>query len=104
MRECFTPPAMNSLVKEFQRDLVDSSKSATELLRHAKLISAKLGRDDITAWIDLELYGYGADAPVPTYRIIEGGRLMVFNPRGKWEAVGQVRKSLPTRQPVAELE
>jgi hypothetical protein len=48
---------MGSLVKDFQRDLVQSSKSTVELLRTAKLISVKLGLDEITEWINSELNG-----------------------------------------------
>jgi hypothetical protein len=48
---------MSSLVKDFQRDIVQSSKSTTELLRTAKLISAKLGLNDITEWVNSELNG-----------------------------------------------
>jgi len=71
---------MGSLVKDFQRDIVQSSKSTVELLRTAKLIAAKLGLNDITEWVNAELNGYQSGATAPLYRRISGGELQIFNP------------------------
>jgi hypothetical protein len=48
---------MGSLVKEFQRAILQSQKATKELLRTAKVISIKLGLDDIAEWIAAELNG-----------------------------------------------
>src|SRR5437764_17490 len=97
---------MASLVTDLQRDILNSKKPVTEILRSAKLISAKLSLNDITAWIGFELNGYPQGTDVPDYRLIKGGHLEVFNPyQGGWGFAGAVEnwKSL-TSQPVPELE
>jgi hypothetical protein len=95
---------MASLVRDFQRDIVQSSKSTTELLRTAKLISAKLGLNDITTWVNSELSGYSQGASVPDYRVLSGGDLQVFNPYRGWQYINHVKRSVPIGQPVPELE
>jgi len=42
-----------------QRDILNSKKTVTEILRTAKLISAKLGLTDISDLIESELGGPG---------------------------------------------
>src|SRR6266404_5799885 len=97
---------MPSLVRDLQRDISASNKSVTEILRTAKLISAKLGLSDITAWIESELNGYKKGEVVPEYRQIKGGHLEIFNPyQGGWIFAGDVQKwRSRTSQPVPELE
>jgi AbiTii len=95
---------MGSLVKDFQRDIVQSSKSVTELLLTAKLISIKLGLSDITEWASAELGGYRDSTKVPVYRSIPGGQLQVLNPMRGWIPAGQIRQNFPVLQPSAELE
>ncbi len=95
---------MGSLVRDFQRDIVQSSKSTTELLRTAKLISIKLGLNDITEWVSSELNGYTDPKKVPSYRSIPGGQLQVLNPVRGWMPVGQVRQDFPVFQPMIEIE
>ena len=95
---------MGSLVKDFQRDIVQSSKSTTELLRTAKVISVKLGLTDITEWINCELNGYEDDKAIPSYRHFSGGGLQYLNPYQGWRPAGQLKGSFPCGQPVSGLE
>jgi hypothetical protein len=95
---------MSSLVREFQRDIVQSTKSTTELLRTAKLISVKLGLSDIGDWINSELTGYQHGIEIPPYRGMSGGSLQVLNPYRGWQPVGQLKQTFNIAQPVSELE
>jgi AbiTii len=95
---------MSSLVKDFQRDIVQSSKSTTELLRTAKLISAKLGLNDISEWVNCELNGYEEGATIPPYRYLSGGELQVRNPVHGWLPVEKINKAFRVGQSVSELE
>jgi hypothetical protein len=95
---------MSSLVRDFQRDVVQSGKPTTELLRIAKLISAKLGLSDISTWIDYELAGYPPDVEIPKYRIIQGGTLEALNPVRGWQTVGHVGIRIPVGQSIGEID
>jgi hypothetical protein len=95
---------MASLVTNFQKDILNSKKSVTEILRTAKLISAKLGLTDISEWISFELGGYPEGAKIPEYRQIKGWALQVRNPALGWQSAGYVDLSMGTKQPVSELE
>jgi hypothetical protein len=70
---------MASLVAKFQKDVLDSTKSVTDILRTAKVISAKLGLNDIEEWTSAELNGYPSNESVPDYRHAVG-TLQVDNP------------------------
>ena len=82
--------------------------SATFLiLRTAKLISAKLGLNDISDLIESELSGYIDIAKVPSYREMAGGNLYYFNPARGWCFAGDISPReyrYRTPQPVSELE
>jgi hypothetical protein len=95
---------MSSLVRDFQRDIVQSKKSVTELLRTAKLISAKLSLTDINAWVGHELGGYSDVSLLPSYRFFNGGVLFAFNPMRGWQRAGYVKRKLPVLQSMPELE
>ncbi len=95
---------MSSLIKDFQRDLIQSKKSTTELLRTAKLISVKLGLSDITEWLAAELNGYDDPAKIPEYRRVTRGELQVRNPVTGWMPSGQIKLNIKNSQPIAELE
>jgi AbiTii-like protein len=98
---------MRSLVTDLQRDILNSKKSVTEILRTTKLISAKLGLSDISQLIESELSGYTDLAKVPAYREISGGNLYYFNPVRGWCFAGPVPSNeyrYRTPQPVSELE
>ena len=71
----------------------------------AKLISAKLKLDNITQWINHELNGYPEGTILPEYRCFRGGSLQYLNPYTGWnDVVGHRNVSMPTLQPVTELE
>ena len=96
---------MASLVRDFQRDIVQSSKGTTELLRTAKLIAAKLNLPEISEWVGRELTGYPSDGSrIPPYRIIAGGMLMALNPVRGWQSAGHVNRQFPIIQSMPELE
>src|SRR5437764_9542184 len=97
---------MPSLVTDLQRDILNSKKSVTEILRTAKLISGKLGLNDISNWLGHELNGYPKDQEIPEYRQIKGGHLEIFNPyQGGWIFAGAVSEwRSRTSQSVPELE
>lgn len=98
---------MSSLVIDLQKDIINSKKTVTEVLRTAKLISAKLGLNDISQLIDSELGGYSDQASIPKYREIAGGDLYVFNPVRGWVFAGHLSKndlSYRSNQPVSDLE
>src|SRR5438132_5610454 len=81
---------MRSLVTDLQRDILNSKKSVTEILRTAKLISAKLGLNDISGLIESELSGYSDLRKVPGYREMVGGNLYYFNPARGWCFAGNI--------------
>jgi hypothetical protein len=95
---------MPSLVKTFQADIISGGKSVTELLRTAKLISAKLGLNEISGWLERELGGYDRVEIIPDYRMIHGGRLEVLNPYRGWLPSGQLDIKFPVGQSIAEVE
>jgi len=98
---------MGSLVESLQQDILQSRKSVTEILRTAKVISAKLGLTDISALIESELGGYTDGRAVPKYREMSGGNLYVFNPVRGWGFAGTLGASdltYRTPQPASELE
>ena len=74
-----------------------------DLLRMAKLISAKLGLLDVEAWISSELDGYGG-REVPDYRTVRG-RLEVMNPAMGWVPVsGGNLPPIPIGDRLSEVE
>lgn len=68
---------------QLQAEAVDDSSSISGLLMKAKLVSSKLGLNDITEWIDLELNGYPSRAETPAYRRFSC-RPQAFNPYVGW--------------------
>ncbi len=56
------------LVNELQES-AESDDVAT-VLRRAVRLSSKLGRNDITSWLEAEQSGYGDAAPQPEYRVV----------------------------------
>jgi hypothetical protein len=96
---------MSSLVVELQKDIINSKKTVTEILRTAKVISAKLGLSDISALIDSELNGYAPGCEAPAYRVLRGGGLQLYNPYRGWIPAGDVGDfRAAIGQSVAELE
>ena len=74
---------MAFLVENFQKDILDPRKSVTDILRTAKVISSKLGLNDIEEWIAAELNGYPDLESTPSYRRADG-TLQVQNRYRGW--------------------
>lgn len=65
--------------------MASSSKTdITELLSRAKMISVKLGLNDISEWLDYEINGYPSYDLLPDYRILKNLPLRAFNPYVGW--------------------
>lgn len=94
---------MGSIVLNLQEDIAASKKNAAEILRTAKLISAKLDLNDISSWIDCELNGYGK-VKIPDYRMIKGGQLQYYNPYHGWLSAGFLNFTFPVGQSVPTIE
>jgi AbiTii len=92
-----------SLVVNFQKDVLDSTKSVTNILRTAKVISAKLGLNDIEKWIGAELSGYPDDESPPDYRHA-AGTLQALNPYRGWITVKGGSIEWPFRHSVSQIE
>jgi hypothetical protein len=98
---------MGSAIQNLQTAIVEGNQSIIQLLRHTKLISAKLALTEVEKWVDLELNGYpiGENGPeVPEYRIITAESLLVHNPVRGWQYVGDVRRSVEVFQPISDVE
>ena len=59
-----------SLLREIQSAAIDSSVPLATLLRKCKVLAARLGNDELKAWIDNELNGYESKDELPEYRIV----------------------------------
>lgn len=70
---------MKSLVKELQKESIDSSTSVNQLLKKALIISKNISDDEFTSWIEKELNGYTNDDDLPDYRKV-GGSFKAYNP------------------------
>lgn len=67
-----------NLVNELQSSAV--SDDVLVVLRNAMRLSSKLGRDDITEWLEFELNGYQRNSDLPEYRMI--GAMIGFKSTG----------------------
>lgn len=71
----------NSPVLELQSLASSSIVDVQDILLKAKMISVKLGLNDITDWLEFEINGYCGDKNlVPKYRIIKGVPIRAYNP------------------------
>ena len=86
--------------------IVEGKLSMIQLLRQTKLIAAKLGLEDVEAWVNFELNGYPTDGSVevPSHRIVKSESLVVHNPYRGWQYAGDVSRSVEVFQPIAEVE
>jgi hypothetical protein len=75
-----------SLVLELQRLAQLTETGMTELLRRAKVVSAKLDLEDALSWIEHESGGYPPGAELPPYRLVPS-ELRVRNPFHGWQPV-----------------
>ncbi|EIX9581363.1 abortive phage resistance protein [Klebsiella pneumoniae] len=74
----------NSPVLNLQEMASSSSVDIETLLSRAKMISVKLGLQDISDWLDYEMKGYPSHDLLPEYRIILDAPVMAFNPYSGW--------------------
>jgi hypothetical protein len=81
---------MASLIEQLQQDAVDRTVRASDLLRKALLVAAKLEIPNVPSWIESELSGYAPsekwEEELPSYRIVTG-RVMALNPMQGWQTV-----------------
>lgn len=106
---------MTGLVLELQRDALNKSVHAGDLLRKALVLSRKLNQPEIRKWIELELNGYheltlddmNTYAP---YRVVKG-ELKCFNPYRGWipmdVADPEIAEAMRTKsigQSIAQIE
>lgn len=71
------------IVLQLQREALDGSSDILNLLRKVRIISYKLGLEDLSTWVKNEVGGYTHGDPserVPKYRHIAGGTIEFFNP------------------------
>jgi hypothetical protein len=98
---------MGSAIHNLQVAIVDGQQSITQLLRHTKLIAAKLNLSDIEEWVDLELSGYtpnDTNTAIPDYRRIGAQSLAIHNPYRGWQYAGDVNRRVEVWQPITEIE
>jgi len=57
-----------TLLQEIQSDAVHTKTDLTTLLRKCRILAAKLKNEEFKNWVQYELDGYPADAPLPDYR------------------------------------
>jgi predicted nucleotide-binding protein len=101
---------VEKMLAELQELAQTEGTSVLELLRRAKVIAAKLGREEDRSWIERELNGYPDGVDVPGYRDIPSV-LKVKNPFHGWNPVawGGVSKvqqhfaSAEIRQQMSEI-
>jgi hypothetical protein len=62
-----------SLLREIQKDAVDSNVKLATLLRKCKVLAARLGNLEFKQWVESELNGYNGNSSeeLPNYRIIK---------------------------------
>jgi len=59
-----------SLLREIQDSAIDSKVKLPDLLRKCKVLAARLGNAELSAWVDYELNGYNNREDLPEYRIL----------------------------------
>ncbi|CAI1811257.1 Uncharacterised protein [Serratia marcescens] len=74
----------NSPVLKLQDMASSSGTDIEELLSRAKMISVKLGLQDISEWLEHELNGYPSYDLLPDYRILTEVPIKAFNPYVGW--------------------
>jgi hypothetical protein len=57
-----------SLLREIQDDAARPDCDVTSVLRKCKILSARLGSDELARWVEWELNGYPDEQPTPSYR------------------------------------
>jgi len=77
-------PINDSPVLKLQDLASTSSTNIEDLLSKAKVISVKLGQNDISEWLEHELKGYPNDVELPDYRVVRGSKVVGWNPFHGW--------------------
>jgi hypothetical protein len=60
------------LIGVILNDLMDNNISLTVPLSKTKVLATRINNQDLLAWVNKELGGYGTDDSVPRYRITQG--------------------------------
>lgn len=60
-----------SLLRDIQEAAIDGKSQVATLLRKCKVLSARLGSEEFSRWIDNELNGYANQDELPAYRILK---------------------------------
>jgi hypothetical protein len=60
-----------SLLQQIQESAIDGSTPLPTLLRQCKLLAARLGNLEFSAWVDSELNGYNSADNLPSYRKVK---------------------------------
>jgi len=95
---------MKPLVLQFQEDLLSKDKSIGDLLRMAKMISAKLGQEDLYEWFGQELNGYPDGVALPQYLLVSGGQLEFRDPHFGWQqAMVPPLNEIPIHEAITKL-
>ncbi len=84
-----------SVVLQLQREALDISSDILSLLRKVRIISQKLGLEELSTWAKKEVGGYTVDNPteiIPKYRHIVGGTIELLHPNHGYSptAIGDV--------------
>src|SRR5277367_2106769 len=95
---------MSSAIHNLQVAIVEGKQSLTQLLRQAKLISAKLNLGDVGHWVDLELGGYPKDAELPEYRTYMAQSLETRHPMYGWQFAGHLGVPVKASISISENE
>jgi len=74
----------NSPVLKLQEMASSRATDIEDLLSKAKMISVKLGLQDISEWLEFELNGYPNFDKLPDYRILKNVPIRAFNPYVGW--------------------
>jgi hypothetical protein len=95
---------MSSAIHNLQKAILDGKQSVTQLLRHAKLIAAKLNVEDVERWVDWELNGYPDGVEPPKYRWVTTHSLEARNPVHGWLFVTYIDFNVPSSQSIADIQ
>jgi AbiTii-like protein len=74
---------VTSLVLELQKNCLDRSVAALEIMRKALVVARKLSATDFQRWIELEMQGYKPGEEIPDYRVVKG-EIKAWNPYRGW--------------------
>lgn len=74
---------MSSVVIGIQKDVIDSNKSVSDILRQSFILARKLKISDFEHWIHQELNGYSKTENIPEYRHVQS-TIKGWNPYNGW--------------------